>query len=63
MHNRLITAFRRLFRIQPERQLCPFERRLILKMVDAGVSHRTLIRKHGYTELKVDRAIMASGGR
>lgn len=32
-------------------------------MIDAGVTHRTLIRQHGFTKAEIDRAILAHVGR
>ena len=62
MPRRLIARIRLLLRSQPKRHLCGFERRRIVTMIDAGVTHRTLIRQHGYTRYEVDRAIRAHVG-
>lgn len=62
MRHRLIRAVRRLVRSEPRRRLCGFERRRIMTMIDAGLSHGTIVRQHGFTRAEVDRAISAHTG-
>jgi hypothetical protein len=59
MPKRLINAVRRLIRPAPRRHICGFERRRIMSMIDAGVSHGSIVRQHGYTRTEIDRAIKA----
>jgi hypothetical protein len=63
MPRRLLLRVRKLLRSEPRRRLGGFERRRIVTMIDAGASHGTLIRQHGYTRAEVDRAILAHVGR
>ena len=62
MRQRLLHAVRRLVRPAPKRRLCGFERRRIMSMIDAGVSHGTIVRQHGFSRAEVDRAIAAHTG-
>ena len=62
MRHRLLSAVRRLVRPDAKRHLCSFERRRIMSMIDAGLSHRTIVRQHGFTRTEIDRAIKAHTG-
>lgn len=50
-------AVRRLVGTKPRRSLCGCERRQIITMIDAGLSHATIVRWHGFTPAEIDRAI------
>ena len=62
MRHRLIRAVRRLVKPEPKRRVCGFEGRRIVSMIDAGVSHGTIVRQHGFTRSEIDRAIKAHTG-
>lgn len=62
MPKRLMSAVRRLVSPVPKRRLCGFERRRIMSMIDAGVSHGAIVRQHGFTRTEINRAIKAHTG-